>query len=239
VEVLKAAGVFNPQRTFGVTTLDVVRASTFVAHVLGEKDPRKFSVSVVGGHSGATILPLFSQSKPSVELTKEQLDAITHSEYFRMSSYLRELTICSRSAVWWRRNCQIQGWSGISDDMYGLRGLSVSYINQALFTTRCSNIYRFAQAIMKALQGEIGIIEPAYVYLPGVPGGKDIAESLGVDYFAVPIEFSIDGASKALPVGKLSEYESGLLKIAVEELKSNITKGIVHVAGTQASTNGS
>jgi malate dehydrogenase len=78
VEVLKKAGVFNPRKIFGVTTLDIIRASTFVAHALGEQDPQKFKVPVVGGHSGATILPLFSQSQPSVELTKEQLDAITY-----------------------------------------------------------------------------------------------------------------------------------------------------------------
>lgn len=81
VEVLKKAGVYNPRKVFGVTTLDVVRASTFLAHVLGEQDPQKFKVPVVGGHSGATILPLFSQSQPAVDLTKEQLDAITYRKF--------------------------------------------------------------------------------------------------------------------------------------------------------------
>ena len=33
-EVLKDAGCFNPQTLFGVTTLDVVRARTFVAEIL-------------------------------------------------------------------------------------------------------------------------------------------------------------------------------------------------------------
>lgn len=83
VEVLKKAGVFNPRKVFGVTTLDVIRASTFVAHVLDEVDPQKFKVPVVGGHSGATILPLFSQSKPPVDLTKEQLNALTYRKYSR------------------------------------------------------------------------------------------------------------------------------------------------------------
>lgn len=87
VEVLKKAGVFDPRKVFGVTTLDVVRASTFVAHVLGEQNPQKFKVPVVGGHSGATILPLFSQSQPAVELSKEQLDAIT----YRTCNILRRL----------------------------------------------------------------------------------------------------------------------------------------------------
>jgi len=60
-EVLKKKGVYNPARLFGVTTLDVIRSSTFVAEIYG-KDPRDINVPVIGGHSGITILPLLSQS---------------------------------------------------------------------------------------------------------------------------------------------------------------------------------
>ena len=35
VQILKAAGVYDPNRLFGVTTLDVVRARTFVANAKG------------------------------------------------------------------------------------------------------------------------------------------------------------------------------------------------------------
>ncbi|KAL2499531.1 putative malate dehydrogenase [Abeliophyllum distichum] len=40
--------------------LDVIRANTFVAEVLG-LDPREVDVPVVGGHAGVTILLLLSQ----------------------------------------------------------------------------------------------------------------------------------------------------------------------------------
>ncbi|KAI1000504.1 malate dehydrogenase [Podosphaera aphanis] len=60
-EVLKNAGVYNPKRLFGVTTLDVVRASRFVSE-LKNTDPANENITVVGGHSGVTIVPLFSQS---------------------------------------------------------------------------------------------------------------------------------------------------------------------------------
>lgn len=89
--------------------------------------------------------------------------------------------------------------------------------------------FRFAQAIIRASQGETGVVEPAYVYLPGVTGGKEIAEQLGVDYFAVPIEFGADGANKAFNIGKLSAYEEDLLKTAVQELKGNVAKGEDHI----------
>lgn len=78
VETLKKHGVFDPARVFGVTTLDVVRASTFTSHTLGLADPQSLKIPVVGGHSGATILPLISQSQPPVQLTQEQIEAITY-----------------------------------------------------------------------------------------------------------------------------------------------------------------
>ena len=59
-EVYKKAGVYNPQRIFGVTSLDVVRANTFVAEAIGA-DVSVTNVPVIGGHAGATIMPLLSQ----------------------------------------------------------------------------------------------------------------------------------------------------------------------------------
>ena len=43
-----------------MSTLDVVRANTFVAEAKG-LDVTKTNVPVIGGHSGVTILPLLSQ----------------------------------------------------------------------------------------------------------------------------------------------------------------------------------
>jgi len=60
-EVLKNKGVYDPARLFGITTLDIIRSSTFVAEAFNE-DPRDVKVPVIGGHSGITILPLLSQS---------------------------------------------------------------------------------------------------------------------------------------------------------------------------------
>ncbi len=60
-DVLKKKGVYDPARLFGITTLDIIRSSTFVAEVKGV-NPEDVSVPVIGGHSGITILPLLSQS---------------------------------------------------------------------------------------------------------------------------------------------------------------------------------
>lgn len=75
-EVLKTKGVYDPKKLFGVTTLDVVRANTFVAQ---KKNLRLIDVNVpvVGGHAGVTILPLLSKTKPTVEFTPEEIEELT------------------------------------------------------------------------------------------------------------------------------------------------------------------
>ena len=73
-EVLKKKGVYDPLRLFGVTTLDVIRSSTFVAEIY-DRNPKEISVPVIGGHSGITILPLLSQS--GFEFSVEDAAAMT------------------------------------------------------------------------------------------------------------------------------------------------------------------
>ena len=84
-EVLKQANVFDPKRLFGVTTLDVVRAETFVQEISGEKDPAKTVIPVIGGHSGETIVPLFSLAKPSVSIPQEKLAPLVKRSSSRKS----------------------------------------------------------------------------------------------------------------------------------------------------------
>ncbi|KAK6153417.1 hypothetical protein DH2020_013056 [Rehmannia glutinosa] len=75
-EVLKNKGVYDPKKLFGVTTLDVVRANTFVAQ---KKNLKLIDVDVpvVGGHAGITILPLLSKTNPSVAFTDEEVQELT------------------------------------------------------------------------------------------------------------------------------------------------------------------
>ncbi|TRW50366.1 malate dehydrogenase [Aliidiomarina halalkaliphila] len=75
-EVLKKKGVYDKNRLFGVTTLDVIRAETFVGELKG-KNPEDLHVPVIGGHSGTTILPLLSQVK-GVEFSQDEIESLTH-----------------------------------------------------------------------------------------------------------------------------------------------------------------
>lgn len=74
-EVLKAKGVYDKNKLFGVTTLDVIRSETFVANLKGLKTT-EVHVPVIGGHSGTTILPLLSQVK-GVSFTDEEIASLT------------------------------------------------------------------------------------------------------------------------------------------------------------------
>ncbi|OJJ79534.1 uncharacterized protein ASPGLDRAFT_39845 [Aspergillus glaucus CBS 516.65] len=143
-ETLRKEDVFDPARLFGVTTLDVVRASTFIAHALGDNvDPNAFKVPVVGGHSGATILPLCSQAGSSVELDE----------------------------VLGGGGCYSSGDEIVkSKQGAGSATTCIAYAG-----------FRFVGAVLAARNGD-SVTKEAYVYLPGIPGGKEIAAELGVEY---------------------------------------------------------
>ena len=87
--------------------------------------------------------------------------------------------------------------------------------------------YRFAERVMAAMKGEKGVIEPTYVYLPGIAGGEEIAKETGCEYFSVPLEIDTNGAKSAENIVKTANpYEKKLLEKCYEGLKGNIEKGI-------------
>jgi hypothetical protein len=45
--------------------------------------------------------------------------------------------------------------------------------------------------VIRAVKGEKGLVEPSYIYLPGVPGGDAIAKQVGTDFFSVPVELGV------------------------------------------------
>lgn len=194
-EVLKRAGVFDPKKLFGVTTLDVVRAETFVAGIVGEKDPAKLTIPVIGGHSGETIVPLFSQAKPSVTIPSDKVDALVNRIQFGGDEVVK------------------------AKDGLGSATLSMAYAG-----------YRFADKVIRAVNGEKGIVEPSFVYLKGVDGGDTIASTTGCEFFSVPIELGPSGAEKAIDVvSNVNDAEKKLLEACYTGLKGNITKGIEFV----------
>merc|ERR1712227_213209 len=80
-ETLKKAGVYDKNKLFGVTTLDVTRARTFISELKG-CDVNSLDIPVVGGHAGTTIVPLLSRNSAGVTFSDEERDSLTHRIQF-------------------------------------------------------------------------------------------------------------------------------------------------------------
>lgn len=69
---------------------------------------------------------------------------------------------------------------------------------------------RFTDSLIRALNGETGVVEPTFVKSP-------LYESEGVEYFASNVELGPEGVKKINPVGQLSAEEQELLKACLPE----------------------
>ncbi|KAF9238687.1 lactate/malate dehydrogenase [Melanogaster broomeanus] len=199
-EVFKKHGVFDPKRIFGVTTLDVVRASTFVSEILGDLSlAPSVTVPVVGGHSGVTIVPLLSQSSHPLPSSLEQskFDALVNRIQFGGDEVVK------------------------AKDGAGSATLSMAYAGA-----------EFAAKVIRALNGETGLVAPTYVNLAAdEAGGEALKKELGEDleYFSAPVELGPNGVKKINTLGSITPAETALIKAALPELATNIQKGVSFV----------
>lgn len=177
---MKARGVYNKNRLFGVTTLDVVRASRFISEY-NNTDPADENITVVGGHSGATIVPLLSQSGYSLE--GEDLDKFVYRVQFGGDEVVK------------------------AKDGAGSATLSMAMAGA-----------RFAESLLKAAQGQKGVVEPTFVDSP-------LYKSEGIDFFASKVELGPNGVERIHEVGQITPKEQQLLEACKADLKKNIAKG--------------
>ena len=82
---------------------------------------------------------------------------------------------------------------------------------------------RFAESLLKAAQGEKGVVEPTFVDSP-------LYKDQGVDFFASKVELGPEGVAKIHEVGKVTAEEQSLLDACLADLKKNIEKGVNFVA---------
>lgn len=184
------------RRIFGVTTLDVVRASTLAAKSAlfkSEpnglfKDPAKINIPVVGGHSGKTIIPLLSQTLPKIDkkqLTEDRATTLTLVESIQQA--------------------------GI-EVLNAKKGRGSATISMAYAACR------FTISLLRAQQGEQNIIECAYV--------KHQQPIVGdLDYFATPLVLGKDGYVKSMGLGKLMPFEQQMVEEGSKELRTSVAKG--------------
>ena len=169
-EVLKKAGVYDKNKLFGVTTLDIIRSNTFVAELKG-KQPGEVEVPVIGGHSGVTILPLLSQV-PGVSFTKRIQNAGTEVVEAKAGGGSATLSMGQAAA-------------------------------------------RFGLSLVRALQGEQGVVECAYV-----EGDGQYAR-----FFSQPLLLGKNGVEERKSIGTLSAFEQNALEGMLDTLKKDIALG--------------
>lgn len=68
-QVLTYYNAYDCNKVFGVTSVDNIRANSILAKYL-KSDPSCVVLPVVGGNSVQTRVPIFSQSRPQVKLSK-------------------------------------------------------------------------------------------------------------------------------------------------------------------------
>ena len=85
-EVLRKNGAFDARRLFGITSLDVVRAETFLAEMLDKRSELGTGalVDVIGGHSAETMIPLFGQVEEAKTLTSAQVDNLIFRKWIQL-----------------------------------------------------------------------------------------------------------------------------------------------------------
>ncbi|OAY73799.1 Malate dehydrogenase, glyoxysomal [Ananas comosus] len=201
-EVFKNAGTYNPKRLLGVTTLDVARANTFVAEVLG-LDPREVNVPVVGGHAGVTILPLLSQVNPPCSFTPEEITYLTD----RIQNGGTE--VVEASTIWFLKH--FLGACGTH--MLAKAGAGSATLSMAYAAAK------FADACLRGMRGDAGIVECAYV-------ASQVTE---LPFFASKVRLGRAGIEEMLPLGPLNQFERAGLEKAKKELAESIQKGISFV----------
>ncbi|KAK6923900.1 Lactate/malate dehydrogenase, C-terminal [Dillenia turbinata] len=197
-EVFKKAGTFDPKKLLGVTMLDVVRANTFVAEVLG-LDPREVDVPVVGGHAGVTILPLLSQVKPKCSFTPEEISYLT---------------------------ARIQnGGTEVVEAKAGSGSATLSMAYAAVkFADACLRGLRGDAGIVEcafvASQVPLPNSHPVYIHPSAT---RHVTE---LPFFASKVRLGRTGVEEIYPLGPLNEYERAGLEKAKKELAASIQKGV-------------
>jgi len=153
-EMFKKAGVYDPNRIFGVTTLDIVRANTFIAQLKG-LDPADVNCPVIGGHAGVTIMPLISQCTPSVQFPADELAALTE----RIQNAGTEV---------------VQAKAGA-----GSATLSMAYA-AARFTDSLIKGMNGQEGVVECAYVESNVTEATYFSTPLVLGPNGIEKNLGL-----------------------------------------------------------
>ena len=200
-ETLKKNNVFNPKKLFGVTTLDIVRANTFISQLFPkESKPTDFNINVIGGHSGETIVPLYSlgNSKQYLDkLSEEQQKELIHRVQFGGDEVVQAKNGAGSATL-------SMAYAGYKLAESILKALDTPNVVECTFLNLDSSIKGASEA--KKLVGNL-------------------------DFFSLPVKLGKSGIEEVQYeiLDKISDNEKKLLEVAVDQLSKNIEKGVSYV----------
>ena len=170
METLKKAGTYNPKKVYGITTLDVVRASRFLASAKST-DPADTIVTVVGGHSGVTIVPLLSQSEVGA---KVQQGSTEWAELVKRIQFGGDEVVKAKDGA----------GSATLSMAYGKPHPLIADDSNGTQTLRYPAAAKFTHALLRAIGGEKGVVTPSFVESP-------LFADEGVTFFSSNIELGV------------------------------------------------
>ncbi|CAI5755642.1 unnamed protein product [Candida verbasci] len=198
-ETLKAKGVFNAKRLFGVTTLDIVRANTFISQLFPEESKASdFNINVIGGHSGETIVPLYSVGKSKSfyeKLSEQQKNDLIHRVQFGGDEV-------------------VQAKNGT-----GSATLSMAYAGYKLAESILNAVSGKSDVV------ECTFLN----FDDSIKGSKEAKKLVGdLDFFSLPVLLGKNGIEevKYEILNEINDDEKKLLSVAIEQLSKNIEKGV-------------
>ncbi|AWU74695.1 uncharacterized protein C5L36_0A12710 [Pichia kudriavzevii] len=203
-EIFAKNEAFNPRRLFGVTALDHVRSNTFLSELIDGKNPQHFDVTVVGGHSGNSIVPLFSLVKAAENLDDEIIDALIHrvqyggDEVVEAKSGAGSATLSMAYAANKFFNILLNGYLGLKKTMIS----SYVFLDDSI-----NGVPQLKENLSKLLKG-------SEVELP--------------TYLAVPMTYGKEGIEQVFYdwVFEMSPKEKENFITAIEYIDQNIEKGL-------------
>lgn len=193
------------RRIFGITKLDVVRASTFLKHeyekVTGHLSSNMPFVPVIGGHSGDTIIPLFSQNTWSQVLSEEVLQNLVNRVQYGGDEIVKA-----------------KGGKGSATLSMAHAGFKCV---QDFFNLVVGNVHEIESINFVPLLGFDGN--------PIARGAEKLLNRIGnTPFFSIPMAIDLKGtcAINYNLLNNLNPYESKeLLPLCLTKLKKNIENG--------------
>ncbi|CCC69446.1 hypothetical protein NCAS_0C04560 [Naumovozyma castellii] len=194
------------KRIMGVTKLDIVRASTFLHEVNIDADitPRTNDmpdVPVIGGHSGETIMPLFSQSRSYKSLDRDQINYLVHRVQYGGDEV-------------------VKAKNGLGSATLSMAHAAFKVVNKfvSLLLGNVDQIHGICYVSLKDADGS-----------PIAPGAEQLLKSIDdCSFFSIPMSISKKGVT-AIDfdiIDRMDNYERNeMLPLCLPKLKNSIATG--------------